>query len=127
MDQNKIRNVFSISVRVHKATDNSSGLVPVAGGVAAAGAGGAGAGVAAGVAAAAAAVPVKKNSIVGNENMSMGRYFKIGGRWVTKGRTKRGEIYCFYLLSGEKKKKYREKVHMVQSVSLQFRANGETD
>ena len=58
----------------HKATDNSSGLVPVAGGVAAAGAGGAGAGVAAGVAAAAAAVPVEKNSIVGNENMSMGRY-----------------------------------------------------
>ena len=43
----------------HKATDDSSGLVPVAGGVAAAGAGGAGAGVAAGVAAAAAAVPVK--------------------------------------------------------------------
>ena len=48
----------------HKATDDSSGLVPVAGGVAAAGAGGAGAGVAAGVAAAAAAVPVKKNSII---------------------------------------------------------------
>ena len=43
----------------HKATDDSSGLVPVAGGVAAAGAGGAGAGVAAGVAAAAAAVPVE--------------------------------------------------------------------
>ena len=101
----------------HKATDNSSGLVPVAGGVAAAGADGAGAGVAAGVAAAAAAVPVEKNSIIGNENMSMGRYFKIGGRWVTKGRTKRGENLLLLPVEWWEKKKYREKVH-IGSISV---------
>ena len=55
----------------HKATDNSSGLVPVAGGVAAAGAGGAGAGVAAGVAAAAAEVPVKFLKLVKYVNESI--------------------------------------------------------